>query len=66
MKAARTAVARNRIKRIVRESFRHRHAMLGALDFVVTGRGGVDKKTNQELRAALEKHWLALLACKKS
>lgn len=66
LKATGTAVVRNRIKRVVRESFRHHRATLGNLDFVVTGRAGLARKTNQELRTALTKHWVALVECKKS
>ena len=36
-KIARSAVARNRIKRIVRESFRHHQSQLGGMDWVVMG-----------------------------
>ena len=55
------AVARNRIKRLVRESFRRHQQELSGLDFVVTCRAGVrDKPSAQRLRAALEKHWSSL------
>lgn len=66
MKSARSAVTRNRVKRLARESFRHYQAQLGSVDYVVTGRSGIDGKTNEELRAALEKHWRILAECKKS
>ncbi|MEW6353453.1 MAG: ribonuclease P protein component [Pseudomonadota bacterium] len=66
IKAARGAVTRNRVKRIVRESFRRHQAALGSLDFVVTGRPLLAEKTNPELRAALDKHWQTLASCKKS
>ena len=36
-KAAGAAVARNRIKRLVRESFRHTQTQLGGFDIVVIG-----------------------------
>ncbi|MEO7557528.1 MAG: ribonuclease P protein component [Gammaproteobacteria bacterium] len=58
IKSAETAVERNRVKRIARESFRRRQSTLGGVDFIVSGRGGVAKKTNAELRLALERHWL--------
>lgn len=66
VKSARSAVVRNRIKRIVRESFRHRQGTLGALDFVVTARAGVGTLSGEQLRTALERHWSSLASCKKS
>jgi len=59
-KHARAAVARNRIKRLVRESFRHHRDVLGPLDLVVMGRQGVDRRDNAELRASLDRHWKRL------
>jgi len=64
IKSAQTAVERNRVKRIARESFRHCRGTLGGVDFIVSGRGGVAKKTNTELRLALERHWLNLVNAK--
>lgn len=51
------AVARNVIKRIVRESFRlhQQHAL--PLDIVVLARRNCTKTTNNELRKSLHKHW---------
>jgi ribonuclease P protein component len=54
-KAARSAVARNRIKRVVRERFRHRQTELGALDIVVLGRNDVAGLSAQALGTAMEK-----------
>jgi len=51
------AVDRNRIKRVVRESFRTHRAALGGADIVVLSRGGVELSTKRELAASLEKHW---------
>lgn len=65
-KTVRHAVARNRIKRIVRETFRLRRQQLDTLDFVVIPRRGVDQKTKDELHAVLEKAWFSFLRCKKS
>ncbi|MDQ2695214.1 MAG: ribonuclease P protein component [Pseudomonadota bacterium] len=59
-KAAKSAVARNRIKRIVRESFRHRQAELGSLDVVVIGRERLGGQPNAVLFAALNRHWAEL------
>ena len=66
LKATGIAVTRNRIKRVIRESFRQQRAALAGLDFVVTARGGIGKGSNKELRASLEKHWSVLVECKKS
>lgn len=60
-KVARRAVARNRIKRVVRESFRHRQAELGALDIVVLGRNDVADQSAKALATAMEKLWIQLI-----
>jgi len=59
-KVARTAVARNRIKRVIRESYRHWQTRLGALDIVVLGRADVATRSKQDLNAALENLWTEL------
>lgn len=59
-KVARTAVARNRIKRVIRESYRHWQSRLGALDIVVLGRIGVAEQSKNNLHAALERLWIEL------
>jgi len=59
-KAARTAVARNRIKRLVRESFRHEQQQLGSLDVVVIGRPGIALQTNQAIAESLDQLWKKL------
>lgn len=56
-KIVKSAAARNRIKRIVRESFRQHQQQLGALDCVVLGRTGIAAQDNAVLFAALEQHW---------
>ena len=60
-KVARTAVARNRIKRVIRESFRHWQDRLGGLDIVVLGRPGVAAQQGKTLDAALEKTWKQII-----
>jgi ribonuclease P protein component len=60
-KSIRRAVGRNRLKRLVRESFRLRHAELGGLDFVVMARKPAEMATLETLRSALEKHWTSLV-----
>lgn len=67
-KAARRAVTRNRIKRIIRDSFRRQaQHYFGGLDIVVLARPGVAELTNSELRQALHHHWKRLLRrCERS
>lgn len=48
---------RNRIKRIVRESFRLKQHELPHYDFVFVAKGGIGKLSNQELFETLEKLW---------
>lgn len=66
-KSATSAVQRNRIKRLVRESFRRHLRELPSVDFVVLARTGVAAKTNEEIRRSLERHWRRLTEkCVKS
>lgn len=61
------AVARHRIKRIVRESFRVHQIELAGLDIVVMNQSATDKKTNAELHSSLSRHWKTISAqCKPS
>jgi ribonuclease P protein component len=63
-KVARNAVVRNRVKRVIRESFRHWQDRLGSVDIVVLGRVGVAGPSGRRLDAALEKLWIQLIeAC---
>lgn len=48
---------RNRIKRIVRESFRLKQHQLPCYDFVFVAKGGIGQLSNQELFETLEKLW---------
>lgn len=51
------AVDRNRIKRVIRESFRHQQHQLDGLDIVVVTRSGANSVTNSDLRLELDKQW---------
>ena len=53
----RRAVSRNRIKRIIRESFRHHRRTLRNLDVVVLARTGLDQTGGAKLRRLLIGHW---------
>jgi ribonuclease P protein component len=51
------AVQRNRIKRIVRESFRHHGSYIKGMDLVVRATRNTANKSNGELFASLAEHW---------
>jgi ribonuclease P protein component len=58
------ASARNRLKRVARESFRHNRESLAtppaAFDVVILANRGAILASNAELFASLEKHWQKL------
>lgn len=56
-KHAPRAVDRNRIKRIVRESFMHHQPFDTAVDAVILNRSGSQMKSNQLVFESLERHW---------
>lgn len=56
-KHCRKATGRNRLKRIVRESFRLHQFELDGLDIVVMNQPGAALASNQDLAASLERHW---------
>ena len=51
------AVARNRLKRIIRESFRQHQAALAGLDIVVMNKPGAENMNNSALFKSLDQHW---------
>ena len=62
-KHVRRAVQRNRIKRVIRESFRHRQAALldaRGIDTIVLARVGIDKLDNPALQHLLDGLWRQL------
>lgn len=66
-KQVKKAVSRNRIKRLVRESFRHHQHLIFGLDCVVLARQGVGQVDNSTLFRSLAAHWQQLAQrCKNS
>ncbi len=55
------AVGRNRIRRIVREQFRHQQHQLPAIDIVVIAKAGIADLSNQEMNKVLDKLWRKLV-----
>ncbi len=57
-KHCKLATSRNRIKRIVRESFRRHRVELEGLDIVVMNQSGTHCADNKSLFESLERHWI--------
>lgn len=57
-----TAVQRNRIKRLFRESFRHNQYLLAGLDIVILARSGLGSLENSLITQQTETLWQDLLA----
>lgn len=61
-KCARRAVDRQRIKRLIRESFRHHRTALAHVDIVVMCRPAVTGWDNERIRGSLDRLWARLTA----
>ena len=59
-KNVRLAAQRNRIKRVLRESFRSNPELTAGLDIVVLARRGLDTLGNRELHQTCEQLWQQL------
>ena len=55
------AVDRNRVKRILRESFRHNQGLLPAVDIVILARSGIGSLGKHVIRSKIEKLWQDLI-----
>ncbi|MCP4000816.1 MAG: ribonuclease P protein component [Gammaproteobacteria bacterium] len=51
------AVGRNRVRRIVRESFRKFRTELGSIDIIIMAQSPAISASNTELFASVEQHW---------
>lgn len=60
-KQIKTSVGRSRVKRQIRESFRHHQHQIGGLDIVILARTGCDKGDLRRLRAKLDREWSELV-----
>jgi len=60
-KKVRLSVDRNRIRRVVRESFRHWREKLPSVDVIFISQSGVAAMPNPKLFSSLEKQWLQII-----
>jgi len=64
-KCSRSAVVRNRIRRVIRESFRMCQDQLGGFDLVFLGRAGLERLERRELRGMVNKNLMELRRCER-
>ncbi|MDF2182544.1 ribonuclease P protein component [Neptuniibacter sp. CAU 1671] len=59
-KNVRLAVKRNRVRRIMRESFRQTQHQLPAVDMIILARKGIGELENEQLHKLMQKCWSRL------
>jgi ribonuclease P protein component len=64
-KHIRLAVERNRVKRLIRESFRKHQQLLIEMDIVILARSGADRLDNKDFVTLVEKLWQDLIRRQK-
>ena len=65
-KRIKTAVARNRVKRLIRESFRLHKNELANVDVIVLGQSRAENVANKQMYDSLDAHWKNITKrCKK-
>ena len=64
-KHCRKATARNRIKRVIRESFRQHQAELAGLDIVVMNQPAAAMAASDAMSESLTRHWQRCRAAKR-
>jgi ribonuclease P protein component len=64
-KHCRRATARNRIKRVIRESFRQQQHLLTGLDVVVMNNRAAALASNAKMFESLDRHWTRCSRAKK-
>ncbi len=54
------AVDRNKVKRIIRESFRHKQDIIGGFDIIVLAKGNLGNVAKPEMRKYFDEQWIKL------